>query len=297
MNDHQLYRMLTGEYDISFYFAFEWVRPPSWNFTEYRIPALTFWYIMEGDRRLQIGGTEYAIEPGDILTLPADAIVTTTHTEENELPIHYFSMGVQAIAGGMSWSELFGIPVRITPAPCGELTELASLWRRLIADAASLRQLAEGSEEALFSAYASMRSLAWEARLKLWLSLLTQLALPYMTAAEPASDQRVRAICAYIRAHCARPLSAREIAREVCMSEGHMRATFRQVMGLTPHQYAIQVRLEKAKELLAMTELTLSEVAERTGFDDVSYFINSFRKREGTTPAVYRKRMYPWSGN
>ncbi|MBM7568170.1 AraC family transcriptional regulator [Paenibacillus sacheonensis] len=294
MNDHQLYRLATEEYDVSFYFLYDWLREASWNFNEYRIPALTFWFIREGSRKLIVAGEEYLAEPGDLIVLPLGLAVTTAHTGGEQEPLRYLSMGIRAIIGGMNWNELFGIPIRLPLEAGGELTELVLLWKQLIHDEKAVRSLSTVSDDALFSARASVAALAWEARFKLWMSLMTKIAIPFMSAPEPALDKRVRDLCAYIRTHYERPFSASELARAACLSEGHMRATFRQAMGITPHQYTIQVRMEKAKELLALTDLPLAEIAERVGLEDVSYFINGFRKREGMTPAVYRKRTFPW---
>jgi AraC-like DNA-binding protein len=294
--DHQLYRRATGEYDVCFYFAFDWHREADWNFTDYRIPATTFWYILEGSRMLIASGEQHELRPGMLAALPMNTNVSTTCGSQDKAPIHYLSMGIQAIAGGLDWTERYGIPIVMQPSLGHEQQELIRIWHKLKEDAQTFRHLlAEGADSFVSAAHAGF-ALAWEGNLKLWLSLMTQAMLPFMTTPNPVVDRRVNELCTYIRRNYARKLQADELAREAALSEGHMRAVFRQAMGMSPHQYILQTRFEKAKELLAASELSLASIAELAGFEDQSHFVQMFRKREGVTPASYRKKLGAWEG-
>ncbi|MDQ1913464.1 AraC family transcriptional regulator [Paenibacillus sp. GD4] len=294
--DHQLYRRATGEYDVTFYFVFEWQREADWNFTDYRIPVTTFWYIIEGSRLLIASGEQHELKPGMLVALPTNTNISTTYGRQDKAPIHYLSMGIQAIAGGLDWTERYGIPIAMQAFPRHEPRELTRIWHKLKEEAPMFRQiLSEGAETFVSAAHAGF-ALAWESKLKMWLSLMTQAMLPYMTTPNPVIDRRVSDICTYIRRNYARKLQADELARQAALSEGHMRAVFRQVMGMSPHQYILQTRIEKAKELLAASGLSLASIAELTGFEDLSHFVQMFRKREGVTPAAYRKRLGAWEG-
>jgi transcriptional regulator GlxA family with amidase domain len=127
--------------------------------------------------------------------------------------------------------------------------------------------------------------------LKLWTSYLLRLTVPYMSNPFPVMDKRVIELCAYIRAHYAEPIRMELLAETIYLSEGHMRMIFRQAMGMSPYQYALNLRMKKAKELLLTTQLPLSEVSIQIGFESMSHFISTFRQREGMTPAVYRRRV------
>ena len=59
---------------------------------------------------------------------------------------------------------------------------------------------------------------------------------------------------------------------------------------ITPNRYLIQVKLEKAKQLLAVAELSLAQVAELSGFSDVYYFSKVFKREMGLSPGEYRKK-------
>lgn len=289
MSDYQIYRAVTGDFDISLHFVFDWHRDQAWNFHEYCIPVTTIWYVLEGSRNVFLSGEEYLVEPGNIVILPSNEKVTTQHVDEEQGSIRYLSMGIQSIIGGVECHQLFGIPAVFSVSESPKAGEFKTTWLELV------QQFYRLGEQGLeLSASNTELALSTEAKTKQWVSLMIHLAQPFMKTPTPVSDKRVREICTYIRDHYESPLSSEEIASAVCLSEGHMRALFRRYMRMSPHQYLLEVRMEKAKELLGTSMLALNEIAERVGFEDVSYFIHTFRKREGMTPAVYRRLLYPW---
>ncbi len=65
---------------------------------------------------------------------------------------------------------------------------------------------------------------------------------------------------------------------------------FKKYLKTTPLQYINSIRLEHAKELLQNTSLQVNEISWRVGFENVNYFIQLFKRENGTTPALYRKK-------
>ncbi len=68
---------------------------------------------------------------------------------------------------------------------------------------------------------------------------------------------------------------------------------FRAETGLAPLQYMDWHRMERAKELLRMTPLTVKEVAAELGFADPFYFSRRFRRNTGLNPAAWRRQVRP----
>lgn len=66
---------------------------------------------------------------------------------------------------------------------------------------------------------------------------------------------------------------------------------FREVTGLTPKEYIINTKLEKACELLRHTDLNIRQTAALTGFDDQLYFSRLFKKHKGMNPTEYKKKV------
>lgn len=67
------------------------------------------------------------------------------------------------------------------------------------------------------------------------------------------------------------------------------RAQFVKYLGINYIEYVNTLRLEKAKEMLGNSKMNVSEVAERTGFESLSYFSKQFKKKYGVSPQDFRK--------
>lgn len=79
-----------------------------------------------------------------------------------------------------------------------------------------------------------------------------------------------------------------KLVKELPMSYSNFRKAFRKYTGESPYQYHLNLRLNKAKDLLLSTTLNINEVAYQTGFDSVFYFSKLFKKKEGISPKYYR---------
>jgi AraC-like DNA-binding protein len=84
-----------------------------------------------------------------------------------------------------------------------------------------------------------------------------------------------------------------DLAREVRISPFHFIRQFEAVFGVTPHQYRIQVRLDRAKELLASGQLSVTDICMEVGFSSLGSFSTLFTRRFGETPSAYRRRVRP----
>ena len=87
------------------------------------------------------------------------------------------------------------------------------------------------------------------------------------------------------------PLTVRVLSHSCSMSETMFTRHFKRVYGCTPVQYLIRVRLEAAKELLAMTDKSFEEIAKECGFRSAKYFGEMLKKNEHVTPRELRE-MY-----
>jgi AraC-like DNA-binding protein len=83
-------------------------------------------------------------------------------------------------------------------------------------------------------------------------------------------------------------VSVVELARRAGLSSYHFLRTFKQTIGVTPHQWLIRTRLRRAAEFLIHSRKPITEIALDVGFDDLSNFIRSFRSEFGVSPRRYR---------
>lgn len=103
------------------------------------------------------------------------------------------------------------------------------------------------------------------------------------------SGYKLRRVEEFIRANLEEDLSLSEIAAVADLSQFHFARAFRKSTGLTPQQYLMRQRIERAKELLAKNDLPLVEISLRTGFKNQSHFTTLFRKVTKFTPKSWRE--------
>jgi AraC-like DNA-binding protein len=98
----------------------------------------------------------------------------------------------------------------------------------------------------------------------------------------------VERLDAYISEHLARRISVAELANVVCLSPSHFHAQFKDSVGLTPHQYLLKARLDRASRLLQSSPLPLVRIAEECGFFSQSALTTALRRYLGLTPKRLR---------
>ncbi len=102
--------------------------------------------------------------------------------------------------------------------------------------------------------------------------------------ADGLSFLKLQQVREYINEHLHQDIKLIELAAIAQMSPYHFLRLFKQSMGVTPHQYILQRRIEKAKCLLQHGELSIADVAARVGFCDQSHFTRYFKRIVGVTP-------------
>ncbi|MDF2921293.1 MAG: hypothetical protein K0R57_207 [Paenibacillaceae bacterium] len=101
----------------------------------------------------------------------------------------------------------------------------------------------------------------------------------------PAHFQKIEAIRQYIQRNYSETFSIEELADKAGFSPSHFRKLFREIVGMTATQYAISIRINKAKDLLLSGEANVTEAALLAGFKDVFYFSTLFKKHTGSNPS------------
>ncbi|WP_274649600.1 AraC family transcriptional regulator [Paenibacillus humicola] len=100
---------------------------------------------------------------------------------------------------------------------------------------------------------------------------------------------KVRRLVEWLETVYAEDITLKDMAGRLHVSEQYLNRLFQETFGISPYSFLIRLRIWKAKEMLIQNpDMPLKQLAIRTGFNDVSYFISAFRKREGLTPKKYR---------
>ena len=93
----------------------------------------------------------------------------------------------------------------------------------------------------------------------------------------------------YLADHLSASVGLADIARTAGLSAFHFARMFKQSTGSPPHAYQRRLRCEKAKELLASTDLIISEIAVAVGYETPQAFARMFRADVGVSPSEYRR--------
>ncbi len=101
----------------------------------------------------------------------------------------------------------------------------------------------------------------------------------------------VDAVCKLMLSECHKHTTLKYYADFCNLSVSRFSRVFKKETDVAPSEYLITARIEKAKQLLAETDLSVLEVAEKTGFYDQSYFGRVFKKHTGISPGKFRSYL------
>lgn len=127
-------------------------------------------------------------------------------------------------------------------------------------------------------------------------SYLTDFIMTYIQFLQDKGQKNIRndvlEALKYIEEHYSDDISLPDVADYICISKNHLSYLFKKETGKTFSDYLIQYRIDKAKDFLTSeTKLTVSDIAEKTGFHDTGYFSKVFKKATGLSPNQYKKGL------
>ena len=102
-------------------------------------------------------------------------------------------------------------------------------------------------------------------------------------------DPDVAAAVRFIRENATSGINVGDVLREVPLSRRILENRFRKTLGRTPHEEITRIRIDRIKRLLSETDLALSEIAARTGFQHDEYMTVAFKKAVGMPPSKFRQ--------
>lgn len=116
------------------------------------------------------------------------------------------------------------------------------------------------------------------------------------TAAKPSlplqkgglPQRQLMQVLDYIHEHLQQDIKLADLAALLNMSQFHFSHQFKQATGITPYQYLLQQRIERAKHLLKQSDCSIADIALLCGFNSHSHLGKQFRQLIGTTPSAYR---------
>ena len=108
-------------------------------------------------------------------------------------------------------------------------------------------------------------------------------------AGEQREERTIHGITRYLQEHLAEEVSLSVLAEEFHLSAQYISQLFKNEIGVGFLTYLTNIRMERAKQLLLSTSLSIAEVSEQSGYSDYRVFTKVFKKSEGITPSQYRR--------
>ena len=116
------------------------------------------------------------------------------------------------------------------------------------------------------------------------------LDIPFRNKAKKRKNELIEQIICEFYTSMQNPVIINELAKKFSISTNYLIREFKKSTGKTPAQYAIDMRIKKAEELLLFSNYTNAQISEFLGFSNYSYFSRLFKKHTGVTPSEYRRR-------
>ena len=233
-------------------------------------------YVADGNGTITVGKNVYKVRQGDIIIYNADLV----HEEESSSthPMALYFMGL----GGL----------RLTDLPANHLLPpgLEFIYH-------------SGKYADIFAGYFERMIPEFEKREQFFAEICQNLAMTMLMYTFRLvnehnkesnqllqSNANIRQAIAYIQAHLSENLTLEEIARQCHMSKFYLSHQFTQTQGISLSKYILKSRITKSMRLLRETLMSVKEIAEAVGFNDVAYFCRAFKAEAGMTPLQYRKQ-------
>jgi YesN/AraC family two-component response regulator len=124
-------------------------------------------------------------------------------------------------------------------------------------------------------------------------SAVSDLADAIQSPAPARRDRGLRGAVEYVHQHFAEPIALPAVAKVAGFTPKYFSELFHERERMTFAAYLAKLRLDRAKHLLSGTDLTVTRVAEASGYASAQYFCRAFRRATGTTPLAFREELLP----
>ena len=102
-------------------------------------------------------------------------------------------------------------------------------------------------------------------------------------------DRNIAGVLRFIREHACDGIDVSDALKTVPLSRTLLDRNFIELVGRSPKAEILRVQIDRARQLLTETDLTMEDVADRTGFRHTEYFCVAFKRETGKTPGQFRK--------
>jgi len=234
--------------------------------------------IMDGPLLLHLGNASYKVEPGQGLIIPPN-IKYKIDMLEPQFVTHWLNLDI-TLFDHFQLFDFIEAPYVTSPDVGNKIgrlqSEITALMNAEPIDAStSLYQMAQVKQR-MFALLGIVLSVS---RYKIG------------SFEDTRKFQRFRPVFDYVEQHLAEKIKVTQLAELMYLSTSHFHKEFKQAFQVSPLQYIQAQRLKKSQYLLATTDLTMGEIANRIGYDHAYPFIRFFKSMYGSSPGKYKKAL------
>lgn len=252
---------------------------PGWHLGRNWAQALKdydLWFVWDGRGKMQTSHGEIKLRPGTCLWMQPGRRYEAEQDLAARLGVNYIHFSALKAGQHLPLSD-FAPPFEVLRSRQVEFVD--AMMRRIID--------LEGEPDEQSAADALLTGLLAE--------LTREHASAVAHQTTPGTEQHhrevVMRVAALIRESPAQAPAVADLAKEAGYSVDHFSRVFLKITGQRPQDYVINARIERSRQLLAESDLTIGGVAESVGFQDIFYFSRQFRQRTGQTPTEFRRGL------
>ncbi len=239
-------------------------------------------YLLEGNVNFRIGDHNYTVRAGEVVLIPPYTLhsASVVDSETCHFIALVFDTSLLGLDENQALSNLYVTPFNKGTLRFTEHIQPEEEWKKeIIADMHSLLPYAEKPQE-------SCEIFVRGKLLTIWHRLYTHAEV--RDAVNP-DYERIRPAIQYIQKHYSEQLSISDIAEQTGLSVSRFSFLFQKEMHTSSITYLLQYRIQQSCILLQTTGMTVANIAEKTGFGNLSNFNRSFLKHMNCTPSAFRQ--------
>ena len=276
---------LWSRIDFHLNVSFDVVAAPGWRYQNDPLPQWELWLLRAGRCHIESGNERAMAGVGDVVFLREGQPRLTTNADHAPLDIIGFGFSARLL-GVVDAMELLQPPLCFP----NRSERLAGLLEN-VARESSERALGYGLATTGYAQLALVEALRQIRVLDSQSAQSSDLSRRVAQKFEMSQDRDIGGALSLVAARFAEPLDVGQIADALHLSHAHFSRKFKAALGVSPVEYLRSYRLQQARGLLAQSDDSVAQIANRCGFEDAAYFSRAFKAEFGSSPLEFRRYL------
>ncbi len=246
---------------------------PEWSWRPMNLADFDLWYIWAGRGELRRGKERFDLSPGAICCLRPGESYHVEHDPAHRLGVCYAHFDFVSARGQVSHPRPSDLP------PFFAQLSGSGTYESIMRHVVTLSKQPAGAAQAglhLAGVLEAMRHAA---------------ALPLLAGTAREHQERIAGVVRFVRENPGMMHAVDALADRAGYSIDHFARVFSEVVGQPPREFCISVRLDRARQLLQDSAMSIEQIAAAMGYADVFFFSRQFKQRVGTSPSKWRESV------